>query len=102
MNALDVVVVLWNSGILSAVAWFVIKLVTAHTKNKNILMFNEWAKQAVAYAEANFDGGNIKKLEAYEFIVGRLKANNLFDRFSEDQIEAIIEWAVNELHAKGA
>mgnify|MGYP000249509441 CR=1 FL=1 len=37
---LKILAALWDSGIITAVAYFGIKLLKAHTKNKNITMFN--------------------------------------------------------------
>jgi len=96
-NFLKVFTFLWTTGLLSAVVLFVIKLLKAHTKNQNLLMFYTWAQQAVHWAEVNCYCGEDKKLEASNFIATRLRANKLLSHFSDEQIEAVIEWAVAEM-----
>ena len=46
----DIVLFLWNTGLLTALAYAGSRFLVAHTKNKNLLMLNEWAMQAVQYA----------------------------------------------------
>lgn len=100
-KTIEILSVLWDSGILTAVAYFAIKLIKAHTKNKNILMFNSWAEQAVNYAEANYKTGAEKRNAAYHFITNRLRANKLLGKFSANQIYGAIEKAVAELQKVG-
>lgn len=92
---------LWDSGIITAVAYFGIKLLKAHTKNKNIAMFTSWAEQAVHYAEYTYKTGPEKRDAAYRFIVKRLRANNLIGKFSTEQVYGAIEKAVSELQKAG-
>ena len=96
-NILNFLILLWGSGLLSAIAIFVLNWLNSKTKNENIKMFYLWASQAVSWAEVNFDGGRVKKEEAVTFIKQRLEANRLTNNFSQKQIEAVIEWAVSEM-----
>ena len=92
---------LWDSGIITAVAYFAIKLLKAHTKNKNIAMFTTWAEQAVNYAEYTYKTGPEKRNAAYEFIADRIHQNKLGGKFSSKQIYGAIEKAVTELQKAG-
>lgn len=92
---------LWDSGIITAVAYFGIKLLKAHTKNKNIAMFTSWAEQAVNYAEYTYKTGPEKRSAAYEFIAERIHQNKLGGKFSSKQIYGAIEKAVTELQKAG-
>ncbi len=100
-DVIKVLSALWDSGIITAVAYFGIKLLKAHTKNKNIAMFTVWAEQAVNYAEYTYKTGPEKRNAAYNFIVKRLRANNLIGKFSTEQVYGAIEKAVAELQKAG-
>lgn len=100
-HMINVLTALWDSGIITAVAYFAIKLLKAHTKNKNITMFMMWAEQAVNYAEATYKTGPEKKNAAYNFIVKRLRANHLIGKFSTEQVYGAIEKAVAEIEKAG-
>ncbi|WAW99483.1 phage holin [Streptococcus gallolyticus] len=100
-DVFKILAALWDSGIITAVAYFAIKLLKAHTKNKNIAMFMTWAEQAVNYAEVTYKTGPEKKNAAYNFIVKRLRANNLIGKFSTEQVYGAIEKAVAELQKAG-
>lgn len=100
-NFIKILTTLWDSGIITAVAYFAIKLLKAHTKNKNIAMFTSWAEQAVHYAEVTYKTGSEKKNAAYNFIVKRIRANNLIGKFSTEQVYGAIEKAVAELQKAG-
>lgn len=100
-DVIKVLSALWDSGIITAVAYFGIKLLKAHTKNKNIAMFTVWAERAVNYAEYTYKTGPEKRNAAYNFIVKRLRANNLIGKFSTEQVYGAIEKAVTELQKAG-
>ncbi|KXT73206.1 hypothetical protein STRDD10_01608 [Streptococcus sp. DD10] len=88
---------LWESGVIGAVAFYVIRLLVAHTKNKNIAMFLTWAEQAVGYAEQFGNPSHEKKELAMRLIQQRIRANRLVGKFSEEQISGAIEWALAEM-----
>lgn len=100
-NFIKILTALWDSGIITAVAYFAIKLLKAHTKNKNIAMFTSWAEQAVHYAEYTYKTGSEKRSAAYDFIVERIHRNKLAGKFSTKQIYGAIEKAVAELQKAG-
>jgi hypothetical protein len=87
INYLDFLFFLWNSGLATSLVIFFNKLIKAHTKNKNLLLLNTWAEQAITWADNNV--GNNMDL-ATTFIQKRLDANNLQGRFSNQQIEAVL------------
>ena len=96
-NILDVLLFLWNTGLLTVLVYLGSHFIIAHTKNKNLLMLNEWALQAVEYAEHNQEDSAEKKHEAMSFLVDRLNANKLGLKFSEKQLDTVIELAVHKL-----
>jgi LL-H family phage holin len=96
-NTINIILALWISGLLSMAAIFLCNFLLSKTKNKNLETFFIWAVQAVHWTEANFSINTVKKEEAKKFIIERLKANNLTKNFSEEQIEAVIEWAVTQM-----
>lgn len=100
-DLIKILTALWDSGIITAVAYFGIKLLKAHTKNKNIAMFTSWAEQAVNYAEYTYKTGPEKRSAAYEFIADRIHQNRLGGKFSSKQIYGAIEKAVTELQKAG-
>lgn len=100
-DLIKILTALWDSGIITAVAYFGIKLLKAHTKNKNIAMFTSWAEQAVNYAEYTYKTGPEKRSAAYEFIADRIHQNKLGGKFSSKQIYGAIEKAVTELQKAG-
>lgn len=95
---LQILIALWTSGILTAVVTAGIRLINANTKNKNILMVTKWAEQAVQYAENNSDTPESKKKDATNFVYNRLIVNKLPFKFSDEQVDALIESAVAKLH----
>lgn len=100
-DLIKILTALWDSGVITAVAYFGIKLLKAHTKNKNIAMFTSWAEQAVNYAEYTYKTGPEKRSAAYEFIADRIHQNKLGGKFSSKQIYGAIEKAVTELQKAG-
>lgn len=70
----------------------------SHTKNKNLLLLNEWAMQAVQYAETHLQGSAEKKQSALNFLTNKLNANKLGLKFDSKQLDAVIELAVSTLH----
>lgn len=100
-DLIKILTALWDSGIITAVAYFGIKLLKAHTKNKNIAMFTYWAEQAVNYAEYTYKTGPEKRSAAYDFIAERIHQNKLGGKFSTKQIYGAIEKAVTELQKAG-
>ena len=100
-DLIKILTALWDSGIITVVAYFGIKLLKAHTKNKNIAMFTSWAEQAVHYAEYTYKTGPEKRSAAYDFIAERIHQNKLGGKFSTKQIYGAIEKAVTELQKAG-
>ena len=94
----DLILALWTLLLATGLVSAGIKWAIANTKNKNILMFEKWALQAVNYAERNSDTGAAKKSQAISFVTDELRKNNLLKKFSKEQIDAVIEQAVAELH----
>lgn len=92
------VLALWSTGILTAVAHAASRFFVAHTKNKNLLLLNEWAMQAVQYAETHLQGSAEKKHSALNFLTNKLNANKLGLKFDSKQLDAVIELAVSTLH----
>ena len=96
-NIVDIILFLWNTGLLTAVAYAASRFLVAHTKNKNLLLLNEWAMQAVQYAETHLHGSTDKKQAALSFLAERLNANKLGVKFDDKQLDTVIELAVREL-----
>ena len=96
-NIMDILLFLWNTGLLTALAYAGSHLLVAHTKNKNLLMLNEWAMQAVQYAETHLHSSTDKKKAALSFLTERLNANKLGLKFDDKQLDTVIELAVREL-----
>lgn len=94
----DLFLAIWTLLIATGLLPFAIKWAIANTKNKNIKLFEEWALQAVQYAEANSDTSEAKKAQAISFVTDRLRNNDLLKKFSAEQIDAVIEKAVADLH----
>lgn len=97
-KAIEFGMAIWTLLIATGILPFAIKWAIANTKNKNIKLFEEWALQAVQYAEANSDTSDAKKKEAISFVRDRLKANKMVSKFSDEQIDAVIEKEVAALH----
>lgn len=93
----EIILFLWNTGILTAVAYAASRFLIAHTKNKNLLLLNEWAMQAVQYAETHLHSSTDKKKAAMAFLTERLNANKLGLKFDDKQLDTVIELAVREL-----
>ena len=96
-NIVDIILFLYNTGLLTAVAYAASRFFTAHTKNKNLLMLNEWAMQAVQYAETHLHSSTDKKHAAMSFLTERLNANKLGVKFDEKQLDTVIELAVAKM-----
>lgn len=73
------------------------KLFSAKTKNANLNSFNEWANQAVSYVEKKFTDNDTKKKEAVSYLTSVLKQNKLLGKFTDEEIDAAIEFAVGLL-----
>ena len=100
MNAnhfLEWIIALWSTGIITAVAHAASRFLVSHTKNKNLLLLNEWAMQAVQYAETHLHSSTDKKHAAMSFLTERLNANKLGVKFDEKQLDTVIELAVRQL-----
>ena len=93
----DLLLFLYNTGLLTALAYACSRFLVAHTKNKNLLLLNEWAMQAVQYAETHLHSSTDKKQAALSFITERLNANKLGLKFDDKQLDTVIELAVREL-----
>ena len=93
----DLLLFLYNTGLLTAVAYAASRFLVAHTKNKNLLMLNEWAMQAVQYSETHLHSSTDKKQAAMAFLTERLNANKLGVKFDEKQLDTVIELAVRQL-----
>ena len=96
-NIVDIILFLWNTGLLTAVAYAASRFLVAHTKNKNLLMLNEWAMQAVQYSETHLHSSTDKKKAAMSFLAERLSSNKLGVKFDEKQLDTVIELAVRQL-----
>ena len=96
-NIVDIILFLYNTGLLTAVAYAASRFLVAHTKNKNLLMLNEWAMQAVQYSETHLYSSSDKKQAALSFLTERLNANKLGLKFDDKQLDTVIERAVREL-----
>ena len=94
----ELVLALWSTGVLTAVAHAASRFFVSHTKNKNLLLLNEWAMQAVQYAETHLQGSAEKKQSALNFLTNKLNANKLGLKFDSKQLDAVIELAVSTLH----
>ena len=92
---------LWSTGIITAVAHAASRFFIAHTKNQNLLLLNEWAMQAVQYAEKHLQGSAEKKKAALNFLTDKLNANKLGLKFDEKQLDTVIELAVRKLKGMG-
>lgn len=92
------VLALWSTGVLTAVAHAASRFFVSHTKNKNLLLLNDWAMQAVQYAETHLQGSAEKKQSALNFLTNKLNANKLGLKFDSKQLDAVIELAVSTLH----
>ena len=77
-----------------------LKYFVANTKHKNVQLFLGWVDQAVMRSASTYqdEPNEIKKAEAMDYVVKRLKANDLFDKFTNEQISAAIELAVRKLN----
>ena len=93
----DIILFLWNTGLLTALAYASSRFLIAHTKNKNLLMLNEWAMQAVQYSETHLHSSTDKKQAAMSFLTERLNANKLGVKFDDKQLDTVIELAVRQL-----
>lgn len=91
------VLALWSTGVLTAVAHAASRFFVSHTKNKNLLLLNEWAMQAVQYAETHLHSSTDKKKAAMSFLAERLSANKLGVKFDDKQLDTVIELAVTKL-----
>lgn len=111
INAIQVTIAV---GGLTAPVWFPIvratwKLIEAKVeankglaKNENVKLFMGWADQAVAQMAKATDYTNPqKKAAAVNYVTERLQDNKLTNKFSDEQISAIIEMAVNKLNETG-
>lgn len=94
-----VAVALYTTGIATAVAHAVVKLLTANTKNKNVKLLLGWVDEGVNFAESqrNLIGAD-KKAEAFKYVTSKLVGNKLENKFTTQQIDALIEKYVAELH----
>lgn len=106
-NMLKIINSLWQSGILTTVAIFVIRWMLAHTEDvisgkraKNIKLVETWALQAVQFADRNANANFDKKNVATHYLADQLHANKLVKRFSENEIDTMIEIAVKEIRGK--
>ncbi|WP_258088121.1 phage holin, LLH family [Weissella fangxianensis] len=93
----NIILFLWNTGLLTALAYSGSRFLVAHTKNKNLLLLNEWAMQAVQYAETHLHSSTDKKKSAMSFLAERLSANKLGVKFDDKQLDTVIELAVTKL-----
>ena len=96
-NIVDIILFLWNTGLLTALAYAGSRFLVAHTKNKNLLLLEQWALQATQYAEMYIQGSDEKKQVALNFLADRLNANKLGFKFDAKQLDTAIELAVKQL-----
>ncbi|KMK53308.1 Phage holin protein [Fructobacillus sp. EFB-N1] len=78
-----------------------VTLLKTKTKNGNLQLLLTWADQAVSMAESTSLAGPDKKAQAMQLVTSRLTANNLTNKFSQEQIGAVVEQAVIRLNAIG-
>lgn len=93
----DLILFLYNTGLLTAVGYAISRFFIAHTKNKNLLLLEQWALQAVQYSETHLQGSEEKKQAALNFLTDRLNANKLGLKFDAKQLDTVIELAVTKL-----
>ncbi len=93
----DLILFLYNTGLLTAVGYAISRFFIAHTKNKNLLLLEQWALQATQYAETHMQGSDKKKQVALNFLADRLNANKLGFKFDAKQLDTAIELAVKKL-----
>ncbi|CAH1855087.1 phage holin, LLH family [Convivina praedatoris] len=102
-NVVDTLATIGTLIVLGApVVHGVVKFLKSKTKNNNVQLFLGWVDQAVGSLENSDLSGTEKKYKAISYVSNRLVANNLVGKFSEQQISAAIEMAVNALHTSNA
>ena len=100
-NALKIINALWQSGVLTTLAIFVIKFMSSHTKTKNLKLAEIWALQAVQFADKKANVSADKKEVATHYLGQQLHSNKLAKKFSENEIDAMLEVAVKVMQKNG-
>lgn len=96
-NFIKIISLLWDSGILTAVALFAIKFLQSHTKNAKLKTLNEYALQAVANADASITGNAEKYEAAYKTLSDLIDNSGIKFNVPEEQKKSLIEAAVKLL-----
>lgn len=72
--------------------------IKAHTRNAHIQTAMDWAGQAVSYVAGTGVASDQHKAQAIADLTARIKANGLAKNFTDEQITAYINQAINELN----
>ena len=97
-NLINILQVLWQSGIAPALLILLIGLGFAYFKgNKDISELLQIAYKAVLWAETEFNGGSEQKAQAIKKIAQTLQKLDKSHLFTVEQIDKAIEWAVTEM-----
>lgn len=72
--------------------------IKAHTRNAHIQTAMDWAGQAVSYVAETGVASDQNKAQAVETLTARIKENGLAKKFTNEQITAYINQAINELN----
>lgn len=98
-KTIDIIVILWNTGIISAIAIWGIRLLQAHTKNQRLKVLAKYAGQAVANIK---DPDNVTDEETQEAVtkLSILAANSgLKLKLPDDQAQDLIKGSIAALRA---
>ncbi|MBB5887757.1 holin [Lactovum miscens] len=96
-KSIDLIVVLWNTGVISAIAIWAIRLLQAHTKNQRLKVLESYAGQAVSDVK---DPANVTDDEmqvATIKLISLINQSGLKLKVPEDQAQALLKGAVNGL-----
>lgn len=96
-KAIDLIVVLWNTGVISAIALWAIRLLQAHTKNQRLKVLTQYAEQAVSDIK---DPANVTDEElqaATAKLTGLISQSGLKLKVPDEQAQALLKGAINGL-----
>lgn len=90
-------------GSLGSLTWIKQTLTTLKTttKSANLNLALDFGVQAVTFAEKFVGTGQEQQLSAIIALKQRLESNNMFDKFTDEQIEQIIQNAYAQTKANG-
>lgn len=97
-DIIGIIIAIFTSGLATKLVFALGSLIKAVSKNKNLLSAVAWSEQAVTYAEHIADTPLNKKNAAKQYLKDTLLKNGLSTKFSEEQIDTLIEVAVAALH----